>query len=94
MSHPVIYPNMLTSFSFLHTCFTTNPPPPCRSLKNISLNLLGKDLDDLDRAAIDWQPPTAFGLDNSLRLADAAAAAGVGTHLYIYTSLMPLYVDI
>ena len=35
-------------------------------------------MGDEGRAAIDWQPPTAFGLDNSLRLADAAAAAGVG----------------
>lgn len=58
------------------------------SLKNISLNLLGADLGLESRAAIDWQPPTAFGLDNSKRLADAAAAAGVSNEA---TIIIPSY---
>ena len=44
-------------------------------LKNVSRNLLGLDFggDNADTGPpIDWAPPTSFGLDNSVRLADAA----------------------
>jgi hypothetical protein len=58
----------------------------------VSLNLLGMDMGDSDRAAIDWAPPTAFGLDNSLRLADAAAAAGVMNDQPTYLPLVTRYI--
>eukprot|EP01036_Dinobryon_divergens_P028325 gene28325-37256_t len=45
-------------------------------LKNVSKNLLGADFTDADRAAIDWVPPVAFGLDNSVRLIDAVNEVG------------------
>ena len=40
-------------------------------LKNVSQNLLGLEFDEDERLAVDWTPPTAFGLDNSVRLVDA-----------------------
>ena len=42
----------------------------------MSKNLLGMQFDESERIAVDWAPPTSFGLDNSKRLADAAAAVG------------------
>lgn len=40
-------------------------------LQNISKNLLGQQFDDDEKKAVDWVPPTSFGLDNSVRLIDA-----------------------
>ena len=40
-------------------------------LKNISKNLLGEEFDVEEKKAVDWVPPTTFGLDNSVRLIDA-----------------------
>lgn len=45
-------------------------------LSNISKNLLGEQFDDEEKAAVDWVPPTSFGLDNSVRLVDAAESVG------------------
>lgn len=39
-------------------------------LKNVSVNTYGKEFTEMDRKAVDWKPPTTFGLDNSVRLAD------------------------
>lgn len=36
---------------------------------------MGLEFDDEERAAVDWVPPTAFGLDNSVRLYDALQEA-------------------
>ena len=41
-------------------------------LKNVSKNLLGLEFDNMERSNVDWTPPTSFGLDNSVRLVDAA----------------------
>jgi hypothetical protein len=48
-------------------------------LKNVSVNMLGKEFDENERSALDWAPPTAFGLNNSVRLADAANEGQQGT---------------
>ena len=45
-------------------------------LKNISRNLLGVEFNDSERANVDWVPPVAFGLDNSVRLVDAVKEVG------------------
>jgi hypothetical protein len=45
-------------------------------LKNVSKNLLGMEFTEQERAAVDWAPPTAFGMDNSVRLLDANEGNG------------------
>ena len=37
----------------------------------MSKNIFGLEFDQDERKAVDWQPPSAFGLDNSVRLVDA-----------------------
>ena len=40
-------------------------------LKNVSKNIFGLEFDPDERKAVDWVPPTSFGLENSVRLVDA-----------------------
>eukprot|EP01038_Epipyxis_sp_PR26KG_P010121 gene10121-13604_t len=45
-------------------------------LSNVSKNLLGMNFDEGERAVVDWVPPSAAGLDNSVRLLDAVNSIG------------------
>jgi hypothetical protein len=71
-------------------------------LKNVSKNIFGLEFDEEERKAVDWVPPTSFGLDNSVKLVDAykeveskldinqvpyGASAGENAPVRIFTSL-------
>jgi hypothetical protein len=60
----------------MNACFPCPPPFQLSyksdGLKNVSKNLLGLEFDNTERSNVDWTPPTSFGLDNSVRLVDAA----------------------
>ena len=69
-------------------------------LMNVSKNLLGQQFDEAEKAAVDWVPPTGFGLENSVRLVDAVQtvggldqAAGGGRILTSFKDIQSMTVD-
>eukprot|EP00600_Ochromonadales_sp_CCMP1393_P006370 CAMPEP_0174967318 /NCGR_PEP_ID=MMETSP0004_2-20121128/7520_1 /TAXON_ID=420556 /ORGANISM="Ochromonas sp., Strain CCMP1393" /LENGTH=1434 /DNA_ID=CAMNT_0016216443 /DNA_START=463 /DNA_END=4767 /DNA_ORIENTATION=+ len=45
-------------------------------LSHVSKNLVGESFDETEKAAVDWVPPSTAGLENSVRLFDAAEEIG------------------
>jgi hypothetical protein len=59
--HIYLYVYFLYIHTYLYICIYT---------------YIGMEFTEQERAAVDWAPPTAFGMDNSVRLLDANEGNG------------------